>query len=265
MMRLMNPADESNQVFLKAWEVIGSGAPDAGRHSLEGIELAWSGLPSPFFNLALSIAAPASLGDFSAKVKETVDWATPRNAPWILGLCQETLGELFVPAAEHLEQNGFAVMMTLTGMEAPAPQLPLINTTLEIATEADERAGYDSIRVNSAGYHVEIAPPGTLPMEQSGWWAPPNTFLTVMREGRRPLSSAAVLNLNGLPYVALVATHPDAQRRGLATIAMADVLRRAQAAGLSERAYLHATAAGRPVYERMGFVPTAEYTLFVKI
>lgn len=261
----MNAAHESNQIFLNAWEVIGAGAPDAIRHSLEGMEFAWSGLPSPFFNLALSTAAPASLEAFSTAVADAVAWAAPRNAPWMLGLCHETLGELFTPAVEYLEQNGFGVMMALTGMEAPAPKIAPVHTPLEILTEAHERAGYDALRVNSAGYHLEIAPPGSLPMEKPGWWAPSHRLLTVLREEGQPLSAAAVLNLNGLPYVALVATHPEAQRRGLATLAMTDVLQRAQAAGMQQRAYLHATAAGRPVYERMGFTATAEYTLFVKL
>ena len=54
-------------------------------------------------------------------------------------------------------------------------------------------------------------------------------------------------------YVALVATHPKAQRKGYAEAAMRDVLERSLAAGLDRRTYLHATAAGRPVYERMGY------------
>jgi hypothetical protein len=45
---------------------------------------------------------------------------------------------------------------------------------------------------------------------------------------------------------------------------MSDVLERSLAAGLRKRTYLHATAAGRPVYERMGYTVTANYVVYAK-
>jgi hypothetical protein len=43
---------------------------------------------------------------------------------------------------------------------------------------------------------------------------------------------------------------------------MRDVLERSLVAGLT-RTYLHASAAGRPVYERMGYRAAAEYTVYM--
>jgi GNAT superfamily N-acetyltransferase len=118
------------------------------------------------------------------------------------------------------------------------------------------------LRLNEAAYQMPLGEPGSLPMEQPGWWAPPRSLLTVVESEGRPASCAAVLQVNGLRYVALVATHPEFQRRGLADRAMRDVLHRSLAHGISTRTYLHATDAGRPVYERMGYQPTAVYTVF---
>jgi GNAT superfamily N-acetyltransferase len=52
--------------------------------------------------------------------------------------------------------------------------------------------------------------------------------------------------------ITLVATHPGAQRQGLATALMKQALRQAQARGCTTTT-LEASPPGRPVYERMGY------------
>jgi predicted GNAT family acetyltransferase len=87
---------------------------------------------------------------------------------------------------------------------------------------------------------------------------------SVIEQEGRPVSSAAVLDAGDTRYVALVATLPGEQRKGYAEAAMRNVLDRALAAGLNRRTYLHASAAGKPVYLRMGYEITSEYTLYMK-
>jgi hypothetical protein len=53
-----------------------------------------------------------------------------------------------------------------------------------------------------------------------------------------------VLNAANTRYVALVPTLPAEQRKGYAEAAMRNVLDRSRAAGLNQRTYLHASAAG---------------------
>jgi len=57
------------------------------------------------------------------------------------------------------------------------------------------------------------------------------------------------------PYIFSVFTEPSVRRRGLATAIVRTLLDSAKAAGHS-RVELHATEAGRPIYERLGFRPT---------
>ncbi len=262
----MDKAAESNKILLDAWDVFAVGSETAASKRGSLIEIAWCGLPSLFFNLTLNTSRPQNLQEFSDAVSETVAWATPRGLPWMMGLCQETLGPMLDDAGKLLEDAGFFHLMKMTGMEADEIQpWTRERPAADWRTEADPDIAVPIIQVNEAAYHVDIAPPGSLPMHQPGWWTAPDRMVTLAADGDQGLSSAAVLNLNGLRYAALVATHPEAQRKGYATATLSDVLDRSLAAGLSSRSYLHATEAGRPVYERLGYRPTAEYAIYAKV
>jgi GNAT superfamily N-acetyltransferase len=63
-------------------------------------------------------------------------------------------------------------------------------------------------------------------------------------------------------YIAMVATLPGLHGRGYAEAAMRRAIAEAQAAGGSRRIWLHATAAGRPVYNAMGFADGAELAIY---
>ena len=70
--------------------------------------------------------------------------------------------------------------------------------------------------------------------------------------------------VDGIRYVALVATNPDHQRRGYAEAAMRRALEMAAAVHSDALTVLHATEAGRPIYERMGYRPIARHTLYME-
>jgi predicted GNAT family acetyltransferase len=68
-----------------------------------------------------------------------------------------------------------------------------------------------------------------------------------------PVSAAAMVQTNDCLFLALVATAPEAQRRGFAEATVRKALfEGAKATGLT-RSVLHATPAGAPVYERIGY------------
>lgn len=54
-------------------------------------------------------------------------------------------------------------------------------------------------------------------------------------------------------YFGMLATHPDHQHQGAATMLMDEIVEAADVAGVE--IYLEATAKGRPLYEKYGFVP----------
>lgn len=267
----MNTALESHRIHVDAWQVMHHGVPRA-EYQLGGVvEIAWSGIPIIFFNAAVVVRVPQSMEEFVAAVRETVRWTDERQrggaVPWMLAVCPATLGSIHGEALLHLEQNGFALLMTLTGMAAETFGVESGGGRTvdgEWTTESDPAVGRSVVTLNEAAYHMAMGDPGTTPFEFPGWWQAGSRMVSVLHVEGRAASCAAVLNVSGMRYLACVATHPDLQRRGYGDAAVRHVLRRARAAGVGERVYLHATPAGRPVYERMGFVPTAEYLVFAR-
>jgi predicted acetyltransferase len=69
------------------------------------------------------------------------------------------------------------------------------------------------------------------------------------------VSTASVVESEGVLYVALVATRPDMERRGFAEATMRNALSAASEATGYRKTCLHATQAGLPVYERMEYTP----------
>lgn len=261
----MDRARESNAVFIDAWGALNAGGPafESCRGGL--VEISWGGVPVVFFNLAVTARTPSSAAEFEASVADTCAWATERGAPWLFAVCHETLGGLLPAAGAVMERFGLAPMMTLTGMAAdelapPAHPLP----AGRYRTEAEPQTADLMLRLNEAAYQMPLGEPGSLAMEQPGWWGSPRNMVSVLEVDGQPVSCAGVVGVGGVRYVALVATHPDHRRRGYADAAMRDVLARSLAAGVGPRTYLHATEAGRPVYERMGYTATAEYTVYGK-
>ena len=70
--------------------------------------------------------------------------------------------------------------------------------------------------------------------------------------------------VDGQRYVALVATDPTHQRRGFADAAMRQALANAASVHGETPTILHATDAGRPVYERMGYESISTHTLLME-
>ena len=89
-------------------------------------------------------------------------------------------------------------------------------------------------------------------------------FPVVALASGSPASCAAVMMVDGHRYVVLVATEPAQQRRGYAEAAMRRALADAAAVHGEKPTALHATEAGKPVYERMGYRTIANHTIFME-
>ena len=70
--------------------------------------------------------------------------------------------------------------------------------------------------------------------------------------------------VDGYRYVALVATDPARQRRGYGDVVMRHALELSARVHGQAPTTLHATEAGRPIYERMGYAPIAAHTVFIE-
>ena len=250
----MNEVEESVAQAIGAWRAYAAPLPAHEFQEQPGLSIAWGNADLAFYNAIFLTDRLAGSAD------RAVRFMGERKVPGMLLLCESL-------ASEHLAGGGLppdlVVSFELTGMAsdrlvppvAPRP-LPEYRRT----NNSELAAALSDINSHAYGSDVES---GRAVMANPLLWGG-DTWGYVAFEGDRPVASAATFLIDGRLYVALVATEPDAQRRGYAEGVMRYSLAEASAATGVSRMVLHATAAGRPIYERMGFHDTARFTAYMK-
>jgi hypothetical protein len=116
-------------------------------------------------------------------------------------------------------------------------------------------------RVAIEGYPLDAlagVPPGSVTHES--WLDEPRLRLWVGWEGKRPVSVSAAWTEHGINDVTLAATVPDARGHGYGEALTWQAAR----ADPALPAMLISSDVGRPIYERMGFLPLQRITLWYR-
>jgi GNAT superfamily N-acetyltransferase len=135
----------------------------------------------------------------------------------------------------------------------PAPEL-------EYRPVVDAGTRRAMVEINWQAYGM---PPGggTMDLDAKAIWAKPAYGVVGCVDGKTVTCSATFL-VDGCLYVGWVATLPAHQRKGYGEAVMRRSLDEAAKDHGSGKTVLHATPAGFPVYERMGYRTVCEYTLY---
>lgn len=255
--------DLSNDQFLSAWRLFAQACSGFAEGSPRGVPMIFAGVPVPFFNVGLIGSEVPDEQELRERADAAAEWAGPRNLPWFLVLCHEALPEgLRGQASGILAASGFQPALTLTGMLAEKltpPRSRIDGLDLQLAADQALRNALNDI--NGEAYHM----PGGMDADElatESFWSP--HWGVVGLAGGQPVSCAAAFHVKGCRYVGWVATLPDHQRRGYAEAVMRRSLDLAAERIGPLPSVLHATEAGRPIYERMGFLAIAQYTLYMQ-
>ena len=247
--------------FSGAWRLMCSGTPGAARLDGDGLECVFSGLPVAFFNVGLVTARDVSAANLAKAGRHACEFAADKNVPWLFVTTQEALAP-GTDAAAVLDACGLVPIMALTGMiaerVAPVARMP---DGLELTVPADPASCASLLDVNSAAYAMDLEA-GKSIMGRPDFWAP--HFPVLGRAQGHPAATSAVLMVDDYRYVALVATDPAHQRRGYADAAMRQSLVNAAMVHGEAPTFLHATDAGKPVYERMGYRTVSSHGVFLE-
>jgi GNAT superfamily N-acetyltransferase len=226
-----------------------------------GLRCAWGNCALPITNayyLTEPVADAAALGSQMEAARRDVAARPP--LPWLFYAPTESVSALGFEALDAVgAEYGLAPFMSVREMTAKvsqlrAPKRPLPAVEYERVTSQD--AVRELLAINMAAYGM--------PMEIVDSSLDSGMFLSgkgpecgiLARVNGEPVSTATVVAMNGILYVALVATAPDHRQRGYADAAMRKALLTAAAEFGIDNVALDATAMGEPVYAAMGFAPT---------
>ncbi|WP_321477977.1 GNAT family N-acetyltransferase [uncultured Paludibaculum sp.] len=255
----MQSNSENVGMFIEAWKLMVGRLPGAEIEQADGVATMLGHVPLPFFNFSVIDRPLADADDLRGALAVIRKRASACEYASMTGLCDAWAPVDWVRVAA---EEGFAVAMNTTGMEAPQllpPRRPLPD--LDLRRVNDEATARDLAMVNAAAYGM----PGELfeCMCNLYLWHEDSHGYVGYAEGRA-VTAAAAFPVAGTVYMALVATLPEAHGKGYAEAVMRHAIAEAQRAMGFSRVTLHATDMGQPLYQAMGFGAGAKVVVLVQ-
>lgn len=231
--------------------------PGADVRDLPGVAVRWADCRFAFWNCVTLTDVGADADLLAERLGRAADVMRGKEHPGFLWVFEDLLDEgarQALPAAAG--RAGLAPAFPGTGMAGdvlPLPDPVHPDLTFARVTTDDQLRAYADLNSRAYGFPLEDGRDGLL---GSTLWKDDAYAYLALRDGV-PVACAAALEADGRLFVALVATDPRWQRRGYGEAVTRKALHEgARATGLT-RATLHATAAGAPVYPRIGFRPNS--------
>jgi GNAT superfamily N-acetyltransferase len=246
-------AIESVQQLADTWRtfVLDRGTGDVA--DPPGMAIRWADSRFPFWNCITFTDQGCNSRLLDERLAEAAAYMRGKSQPGLIWLFDDLLdprAQMGLDAAAEraglgLSFPGFGMAGDMLPVAEPShPKLDFVRVTTE-----DELMAFADLNSRAYAMPLECGRDGL-----SGsmlWKSGMYTYLGL--ENGVPISAAATVATGNCLFLALVATAPEAQRKGYgeATVRKA-LFEGGRATGLT-RTVLHATLAGAPVYERIGY------------
>lgn len=251
----------SNQQFINAWSYIASACPTG--EILEANELAiiWSGIDSVLLNTVFLTKPVYDEAELEAKIKVACDYAKKRNQPWWMVVAEDWVPRFLRPQMDEVfARQELVPLLTLAGM-ATGQLLPSTRSSkLDCVSVNNLEMRQAVADINSISNNLPLAPFREA-LELDRFWQE-TVFGTLGYIENQPVSTAITFLINDEFYLGWVATLPDYRNQGYAEAVSRHSLEQAAQRYGKKRTALHATPAGFPVYQRMGYQPTAYFRAY---
>lgn len=250
---------ESHELFSAAWSLYARCSGNGEVVDMEGLCIA-NGRSPWFLMNAASLGKPvSSQAELAARANEARAYFAKEQHPWFFIGSKEWLGD---GSSETLSRLGLTEAFSVIGMVAeqlapPSRPLPELETR-RIDDESGRLALSD---LNAVTYDLPTDWVRGVAASPSLWQTPLYGYNALV-EGQ-PVATGFATPLNGVLYVAFVATAAAHRRRGLAELVMRRCLEKASEETGITRTVLHANADGYPSYVRMGYRPVDEFSICV--
>jgi len=227
----------------------------------DGVSRIWADSTFGFWNAVTlngtDIAADA-LGDQLSRAASFMSGRSRAGYLWVFE-------ELLSPQARQdllalADKSGLELAFSGRGMAGDVPVPEPHHPELEfrrVATD-DDLAAYGHLNALAYGMSPEA---GRAALAGSALWRREAYAFIALRDGV-PVSCAATIGTDDALFLALVATDPAQTRRGYGAAVTRKAIHEGFAQTGKSRVVLHATQAGQPVYERMGYRPNTPIHFF---
>lgn len=231
--------------------------PRADVRDLPGIAVRWADCRFAFWNCLTLTDAGADAGLLKQRLNEAAEIMRSKSHPGFLWVFEDLLdGPARAVLAEAAGQAGLRYAFPGTGMAGdllPIPEPVHPELTFVRVRDDELLRSYADINSRAYGFPLDDGRDG---LAGSSLWKNRVFAYLGLRDGI-PVTCAATVEADGRLFVVLVATDPGWERRGYGEAVTRKALYEGgRATGLT-RATLHATAAGAPVYPRIGFEPNS--------
>ncbi|MBD2830780.1 GNAT family N-acetyltransferase [Streptomyces sp. NPDC049952] len=254
---------ESMEQLAVVWRAMVLDRDDnADVRDLPGLAVRWADCRFAFWNCVTLTEVGADAKVTRRRLHEAADIMRSKTHAGFLWVFEELLDEAARVALEPAaERAGLQYAFAGTGMAGDL--LPIVEpahrdlTFVRVRTDEHLRA-YADLNSRAYGFPPEDGRDGLV---GSALWKDGVYAYLGLRDGE-PVTCAATVEADGRLFVVLVATDPEWERRGYGeAVTRKALFEGGRATGL-RRATLHATAAGAPVYPRIGFKPNSPMRFF---
>jgi hypothetical protein len=253
---------ESVQQLADTWRAILTDRGSAEVQDLPGMAIRWADSKFPFWNCITFTDPGCDERLLEDRLAAAAAYMRQKDQPGLIWLFEDLLS----PAARAslpgaIERTGLALSFPGFGMtgdfptltEPRHPELQFMRVTTEEQLQA-----YADLNSQAYGMPLEAGRDGLAGSRL--WKSGMYSYLGVTKGV--PVSAAATVETNGCLFLALVATAPEAQRKGYGEATVRKALFEGVKATGATRSVLHATLAGAPLYERLGYRKAASIAFY---
>lgn len=249
---------ESLHQFITIWKMIGRRFPQVDQTDRLGLAITWPDTDFPFYNALFLTEKLMDAQVLQDKVQQAAAYLRARRNSGLFVACLDNVsGAAKKSLPTILAAAKFVQAIPMTGMagdilpmEAPG------HPALRFERILNDRTIQEFAQINCISYDVPIEASHSLVKEPTFWHEHAHGFIAY--EGDEPVSTATAIINEGCVFF-LVATMPEARRKGYGEAVVRHALQTAYAATGIRRTVLHATEAGYPLYLRLGYHPTVKF------
>jgi GNAT superfamily N-acetyltransferase len=248
---------ESVAVFVSVWRQFAESFQNADIATRNGLSISWPDVPLAIYNNIFLVRKVEDPEILTARVQQATSLARTKGKAGLITVCHELLrGHARSRVDAIFEREGYIQAIPLTGMAGnilplEAPGHP------DLRIERAEDNGVTVTDINCLAYGLAVET-GRASLLQPSFWQ--GAFPDVAFSGDRAVATVTVIVQRECLYLALVATLPEAQGKGYGQAVVSHSLQRAHEATGLTRTILHATQAGYPLYDGLGYRATAHFT-----